>query len=202
MKLIVLSNPTHLKNEHEWLCSLFEMGLEYYHLRKPGFEKSAIENFLKQISPNYYNRIVLHSHYELAEKYNLKGIHISSPERGNLLSKCVSTSFHSLKEIEDCEQKYEYAFLSPIFDSISKQGYQAAFGKKELNLFFDSRTKNIDIIALGGINEQTIPEAMSYGFDGVAVLGAVWMSTNPVEKFNKLLSVCNIFTKINKTHHA
>lgn len=33
---------------------------------------------------------------------------------------------------------------------------------------------NTKVMALGGINEDTIPLAADYGFGGVAVLGALW----------------------------
>lgn len=196
MKLIVLSNPTNLNNEHELLCSLFEAGLEYYHLRKPDFSKEKMENFLKQIPQKYFNKIVLHSHHDLAEKYNLKGKHISSNYaelKGD--SKYISTSFHSFKDIENCKEKYDYVFLSPIFDSISKQDYPSNFDKKELTKFFIQQAKTFDIIALGGMNENTIYDAMEMGFDGVALLGGIWMATNPLEKFKVLLKVCKEFNK-------
>lgn len=196
MKLIVISNPTNFKNEHEILCSLFLSGLEYFHLRKPDFSKEEMENFLKEISPKYFNRIVLHSHHDLVERYNLYGKHISSNHielKGD--SQYISTSFHSLEEIENCKEKYDYVFLSPIFDSISKQHYPSNFDKKELAQFLIQHPKTVDIIALGGINKNTIYDAMKIGFDGVAVLGGLWISNNPIETFNLLLNVCKEFNK-------
>ena len=78
MKLILISYPTNIDNEHQILAHLFDEGLEYFHLRKPGFSKARIINYLSQIPDKYYNRIVIHSHYDLIRKYNLKGIHITS----------------------------------------------------------------------------------------------------------------------------
>lgn len=196
MKLIVISNPTNLNNEHDILCSLFEAGLEYYHLRKPDLSKEELDNYLQQIPLKYLNKIVLHSHHDLLEKYNLKGKHISSTKlnlKGD--SKYISTSFHTLEEIENCKEKYDYVFLSPIFDSISKQEYPSNFNKKQLTDFFIKHTKIVDVIALGGINEKTIDGALAYGFDGVAVLGGIWMSNNPLQIFNRLLKICKNFNK-------
>lgn len=197
MKLIVISNPTNLNNEHEILCSLFLSGLEYFHLRKPDFSKEEMENFLKKISPNYFNKIVLHSHHGLVEKYNLKGKHISSNHiEFKSDSKYISTSFHTLEEIENCKEKYDYVFLSPIFDSISKAGYKSNFDLNELNHSpLLRRGAGGEVIALGGINKNTIYDAMKIGFDGVAVLGGLWMSNNPIETFNLLLNVCKEFNK-------
>jgi thiamine-phosphate pyrophosphorylase len=42
------------------------------------------------------------------------------------------------------------------------------------------------VIALGGIDEDKIEICRALGFSGVAVLGAIWNSTNAVEKFKKI----------------
>jgi thiamine-phosphate pyrophosphorylase len=186
MKLIVISNPTNLNNEHEITCSLFDAGLKYFHLRKPDFSKNEMDNFLKQMPEKYFDRIVLHSHFELQEKYNLKGIHTKPHLQKTTLNEIsISASFHSFKEIEECKEKYDYFFLSPIFNSISKENYKAAFDRSELKCFLD-HNKERNIIALGGMDEHTIPDAIESGFNGVAVLGALWMSTDPLQKFLRL----------------
>ena len=66
-----------------------------------------------------------------------------------------------------------YCFLSPIFDSISKEGYKANFDKLELKEFLakDRKTK---VIALGGLTEENYLEVLELGFDGGAFLGSVW----------------------------
>jgi thiamine-phosphate pyrophosphorylase len=201
MKFIVISNPTELINEQEILCSLFEAGLEYYHLRKPEFEINEMEFFLKMIPEKYYERIVLHSHHELTKKYNLKGCHNSPLERGlRGVSKHVSTSFHSLKELKDCKEKYAYVFLSPIFDSISKQNYRSGFNKEELKEFL--KNNNTEIIALGGVDENTIQDAIEMGFDGVAVLGAIWLSKDPLKKFVALQKSLEAISTNKRAIHA
>ena len=70
-----------------------------------------------------------------------------------------------------------YVFLSPIFNSISKQGYASAFTPKAL---FEAKQKGIineKVVALGGITAANINKIKSYGFGGVALLGDVWRRT-------------------------
>ena len=98
--------------------------------------------------------------------------------------KIISTSFHSTKEIKASRRKYQYAFLSPIFDSISKQKYKSNFDLEKLERFLKSNSKNL--IALGGINETTIVSAKTLGFSGAASLGYIWKSKEPESKFKKL----------------
>ena len=160
MKIIVISSPIAVPNEHEIINSLFEEGLEIFQLHKPSFSKEEMKQFVQQIPFKYHNRIALHSSFP---------------------------KFHSFKELEEHKEKYEYAFLSPIFDSISKVDYKSKFDLKELK----EKIANKNIIALGGIDEDKIKICSEMGFAGVAVLGAIWNSKSPKEKFIKLKSICH-----------
>jgi thiamine-phosphate pyrophosphorylase len=64
--------------------------------------------------------------------------------------------------------------LSPVFDSISKAGYNSGFTYATLK---EASKKGIiegNVIALGGISTSNIASIVDMGFGGVAVLGAVW----------------------------
>ena len=63
--------------------------------------------------------------------------------------------------------------MSPVFDSISKQGYKANFNKEELKKFLKKERK-IKIMGLGGVTEDNYSELINLGFDGGAFLGSVW----------------------------
>ena len=154
-------------NEQEIINSLFEAGMEVFQVHKPLFSEKEIQNYIQKIPAKYHNKITLHSQY---------------------------LKFHSLKELEVCKEKYEYVFLSPIFDSISKSGYKSAFDLDELKnspLIFSRRGAGGEVFALGGIDEDKIELVSELGFDGVGVLGALWSNKNPIEKFKQLFSLCN-----------
>ncbi len=207
MKLIVISNPINLNNEHALLCSLFESGLEYYHLRKPDFTVNEVEEYIQQIPQQYLNKVVLHSHHQLAIKYKVKGVHFTHKnpyKRSDNFPTNMhrSASFHSLEELKNTESIFQYVFLSPVFDSISKKNHKTKIDKTALKFLLEHKTNKPEKIALGGINEHTISEAMEMGFDGIAVLGAIWMSGEPVKKFKHLLNVCNTFHEIKKENHV
>ncbi len=60
----------------------------------------------------------------------------------------ISTAFHDLQQLDVEYGALDYAFLSPIFDSISKAGYQAAFDLNDLTTCIAAC--NIPLVALGG----------------------------------------------------
>lgn len=86
-KIIVITEPQFIENEVTVVESLFEAGLEILHIRKPSASLAELESFLRAIAPQYLKRVVLHSHYQLMAKYNIRGIHLTSHVWEELLSK-------------------------------------------------------------------------------------------------------------------
>lgn len=60
----------------------------------------------------------------------------------------ISTALHDLQQLDVDYGALDYAFLSPIFDSISKAGYEAAFDLDNLTTCIAAC--NIPLVALGG----------------------------------------------------
>lgn len=176
MKLIVITNEVIFEKDGLIINHFFDEGLETLHLRKPLAKESELIYLLNQIEPKYHTRIVLHDHFTLLKSYNLKGIHLNRRNNVNHLieTASISCSCHSFESIEAYINNYDYMFLSPIFDSISKKGYKHAFSEEQLAEAEASCIINEKVIALGGISKETIPLAAQYGFGGVAALGSIW----------------------------
>ena len=101
----------------------------------------------------------------------------------------MSTSFHDLAKLQSYANKYDYVMLSPVFNSISSNGGQAAYAhgslKKVIKDMGDEK-----IVALGGLNAANIDDARSLGFSGVALLGALWHSNRkPIDVYNEAVNV-------------
>jgi thiamine-phosphate pyrophosphorylase len=180
--LIVITSPDKIPNESALINQLFAQGLKILHLRKPSWTKPDFEALLKSINPANKHKVVLHQFHELASKYNVKGLHLREENRKQLsllelkeLSKelkrknlTFSSSFHSIEEIILNGNVFDYVFLSPVFDSISKPGYVGSkFNVQSLK--FETK-----VIALGGIDKFNIVSIRKMGYDGAAVLGAIW----------------------------
>lgn len=182
--IILISNSAPVKDEHKIISQIFDEGLEIFHLRKKEYPESELRTFIGNIPEEHWQKIVLHSHYHLAGEYGLRGIHVPHNFNGKAASGTLSVSFHSPEEILKSELPFDYGFLSPVFDSISKEGYKSRFNADELKLFLkDTKAK---IIALGGIDEDKIETVREMGFSGIALLGAVWQSQQPVTKFKQI----------------
>jgi thiamine-phosphate pyrophosphorylase len=181
MLVIIVSYPTVLTNEAAHINELFKQGMELFHLRKPGYTEDQLEKLLIQITPGYYHNLVLHDHHHLAQKYNIKRIHFSEQKRKDIKENdleewkkkdfILSTSIHALDEHSDLSEKFSYTFYGPVFESISKPGYKPP-GDKFPILKVENR--KVKIIAIGGVTPDKMMLLNDLGFDGVALLGAVW----------------------------
>lgn len=199
MELVVITPERMLANEATVINRLFSGGLRTLHLRKPHSSAEDLRRLLTNIDVAYHQRIVLHDHFLLAEEFNLKGVHLNrrnnTPPAGKMLS--VSKSCHTWSELMETEA-YSYVFLSPIFNSISKEGYTRAFTEEELIAARNDGRLHRKVYALGGISRKEIEQAARYGFGGVVVLGTLWAKYEEdknedalLKRFDELRRECN-----------
>ena len=83
-------------------------------------------------------------------------------------------SCHSLEEIIKYKNDYDYLFLSPIFDSISKVGYKSEFNNQDLLEASEGGIIDEKVIALGGVTFDKIPYLKELHFGGVAMIGGLY----------------------------
>jgi len=185
--VIIISHPAYQKEESSLINQLFEVGMPIFHLRKPIATEQEVKTMLEQIKPEYRARIVLNQFYHLSEEFGIHRFHFSTDRRnkgehndwkkeGNVLS----TSTHSFEEYKKLDSCFDYAFLSPVFDSISKPFY------KKVQFEIDRNEKSkIELIALGGIEAANCLKLKDKGFDGIAVLGSVWNKLEPIQSYKE-----------------
>ncbi|MCB0481886.1 MAG: thiamine phosphate synthase [Flavobacteriales bacterium] len=200
MKLIVISSPNKSNSELKHIINFFENGLEIFHIKKKGFTNAKMIEFINSIPRKYHERLVLHSHYHLAVKFSVRGIHKGSKRKFKFFSVIkfyyarffgrslrVSKSFNSIQSLTSDKGKYDYVLLSPIFDRHDMQEFSAAYSEKQLrNVLFKCQH---NVIAFGGVKESRVNLARRTGFDGVAVHSDIWREKqNRLAKFIGLIN--------------
>lgn len=187
MEWIVITSPGFLQGEADFIDRLFNHGLDRLHLRKPGADIGECRRLLDGISREWLPRIVVHDNFGLCREYGLGGVHLNgrNPMAPPNHEGSVSRSCHSLEEISRYKGECDYLTLSPIFNSISKQGYMAAFEPEQLAAARDSGLIDSRVMALGGVTLENIPRVRELGFGGVAILGDVWqrMADGSVDEY-------------------
>jgi thiamine-phosphate pyrophosphorylase len=184
--MIVITNPFAIADEISIIDSLFEEGLSLLHIRKPGLSQLEMAKFIHQIKHEYRTKLVLHNHHEIATDFGVNRIHFSETERKKnyfpeISNMILSTSTHLIEDFNGLANIFDYAFLSPVFTSISKENYSP-----KTNLFEDlAKRENFStkLVALGGIHLDNIEKSLQHGFDDVALLGTIWNSPNSIKNF-------------------
>lgn len=177
MKFIVFTSPAFFAGEAFYIQRLFELGIDVLHFRKPMAGVEDCKRLLDAIPPRWLGRVVVHDHFGLCRDYGLMGIHLNSRNPHaptDFAPRSVSASCHSVDEVELRKPGLSYVTLSPVFDSVSKRGYRAAYTAAELcraaaDGIIDSR-----VVALGGVSLANIPLLRGWHFGGAALLGGVW----------------------------
>ena len=186
MKIVLITPPDFFVEEDKILTTLFEEGLDVLHLRKPNTAPMYSERLLTLIPKQYHNRIVTHDHFYLKEEFGLKGIHLNqrNPDVPLDYKGHVSYSCHSLEEVKQKKAYFNYVFMSPVFDSISKKNYLSNFSPEILKKASHDKIIDKQVIALGGITAENISMLKAYGFGGVAILGDIWNRFDTHEAIN------------------
>lgn len=195
--LIVISSEVDVENEVSIVNELFYEGLELFHLRKPEWPVEMQRDFLKKVNPDFLNNISVHQNYQTVSEFDLKYCHVKEKDRRaysqeDSLNAAVgkikkSTSFHDYNELQFQSHLWDYCFLSPVFDSLSKPGYKSSF-KKDFQIEADLYQR---VFALGGVTQNNIEEIFKKEFYGAAVLGEVWQDPiNAVKNFKELKEKC------------
>lgn len=186
-----MTTPYFFVEEHQILNALFDEGLELLHLRKPETEPVYSERLLSLISESYRKRIVVHDYFYLKNEYNLKGIHLNhrNPDLPPKYKGHISCSCHTAEEVDAHKKACDYVFLSPIFDSISKDGYSSRFSRAELRELTRRKTIDRKVMALGGVQLDNLQEVKEAGFGGAVILGDIWnrFSIHTTQDFKDLI---------------
>lgn len=191
-QLVLLTAPEPPPAEMEALAAIMESPVPpRLHLRRPTRTQAETAAWLRAAPAEWLPHLVLHNHHELAAEFGVGGVHFTASARAAGLhlarpaSGTISTSLHSLAEVRAVGAAFDYVFLSPIFNSISKAGYTSAFEPPEVAATLQA-VPEACVLALGGIQAGTLPLARQAGFAGAAVLGAVWEAPDPVAAFREL----------------
>jgi len=199
--IIALTAEEEIFSEQAVINALFEEGLDILHLRKYHFTDLQMSRYAASIDAAYLDKLVLHSHAHLSADLGISRIHVNEKSRQdgqvNQITGATiySTSVHHIDQFNSLEESWDYAFLSPLFPSISKAGY----GKDNALLNQLSMRSNaaVRLIGLGGINQNNCLVPLQQGADGIALYGALWKHPDPIENFiackQKLWKDSNIY---------
>jgi len=209
MKLVVVGPPFPFEKETNIINELFELGMDYHHIRSPFIEEDVQRKFIKRIKAKHRGKLVIHQHHDMAEEIEIRGVHLKETHRKLLnendaqytkwlerkkeqTSFHFSASFHDLTDLVECTHPFDYAFIGPVFSSISKTNYSASWSMAALERAIGDSI--VPTVTIGGIRPENIAQVKEWGASGVATLGHIWNSEDPVKSFIELKKQCDLLS--------
>jgi len=196
MKVLLVSGPDLFEGELGLLNQFLEQPGFELSIRKPGWDAEGIESMLAAMDPKHLSRIWIHGHPELALKFKTAGVHFGEkkkPEAHKWFAPLkeagirIGAACHDPNELEHLGD-YDRVLLSPVFESISKPGHIPSFEPEDVRKALVHKPKGTEVFALGGIIAERFELIGEMGFDGAALLGAVWAAQNPEGALAAILS--------------
>lgn len=188
MRLILFTSELSVTGEAAILKEALQAGFYRVHVKRRSFEKDSLRLFLDQFEDAELNRFVLHSEFDISAEYPVAGVHL--PEKIRQESyvldvglPVISSSFHTIADFEKEIMKFEYGFIGPVFNSISKPGYQGVPALLAINDKLKSSA-----VPVGGITPGNIQMIVDSGFSKAAINGFVWEHTSPSEAVKQFVS--------------
>lgn len=172
-RCVVITRELLSMEEIEPIAAILDCGCWRVHIRKPNADQEMLRSYLDVLCKRVdVKRLSMHYYHDIALEYGFGGLHGVTSAEGVL----KSISCHSLEEVETAHE-VDYLFVSPVFDSISKQGYKAAIDIDMAGALIKRGLKP-EVLALGGIEKSNLSVLEDAGFRNIALLGAVWRDGN------------------------
>ncbi|MCI6894641.1 MAG: thiamine phosphate synthase [Bacteroidales bacterium] len=195
MKLIGITSEHAVADEATRIVEALKAGFDYFHLRKPHYADEEMRRLIDSIPAEYHHQLTLGSNQHLISEYGIGGIHIkcscATIKSTIPFNARTSKSCHSIEEVAQCCDEYNYVFLSPIFDSVSKIGYSSNFTSEQLKSYSEKGLLK-HVVALGGVTADNLQTLMQYNLYGTAILGYLFSEMSITEYKERLHDIISI----------
>ncbi|MGR3310891.1 MAG: thiamine phosphate synthase [Candidatus Brocadiales bacterium] len=170
-----------------------EGGVDAVQLREKDLtsrELFEIADKFRRLTATFNAKFIINDRVDIALAVGADGVHLgrrSMPIKKvrALLGpkKLIGYSAHNLQEAQNAwNAEANYITFSPIYMSRSKQVTPVGADK----IATVKKNINIPVIALGGIDENNVQDALRNGADGVAVISNILVAENPLEAASSL----------------
>jgi thiamine-phosphate pyrophosphorylase len=198
LKALITNTKDH-PFETDKINRLFNAGLDVLHVRKPHHGKQELIEFLERIDSKYHPKIVLHNHYSLIKRFNLKGIHLHHGDRDSFFFKHLylpylrryakdMTISTTIEHLESARYLAKGPINCIIFSGVFNEHTTSRLSAKleKVNMKKILAEIKIPMFAMGGVNKETALLASHLGFSGIMMQNYIWDSKDAVQNLSLL----------------
>jgi thiamine-phosphate pyrophosphorylase len=195
--LLVVSDRRQATRSLEELAAVaFAGGCRWFSLREKDLSREVQTSLalrIQTIGLRYGATVILHGDPETAEAAALDGVHLGAngdarAARALLGPKAlIGQSVHTPEEARTAPaEALDYVIAGPAFLTASKPGYGPALGPEGLAAIVAVTT--LPVIAIGGIEAETVAICRKAGVAGIAVMGGVMRAEDPAVEVAALIA--------------
>lgn len=159
-------------------------------LKEEEFLEEAKE--LKELAVKYHVPFVINDNVEIARACDADGVHVGQDdtcmeEARKILGedKIIGVSVHTVEEAEKAEaQGADYIGVGAVFNTTTKLDVDN-MPKETVKAICEA--VDIPVVAIGGINLDTVAGLRGTGVDGIAVVSAIFAKEDKKEAVKELL---------------
>ena len=150
---------------------------------------------LRKILDSSGTPLIINDRVDVALASGAHGVHVGQqdmdPETVRALMGEDALIGYSVETMQQADQidelDIDYVGVSPIYSTPTKTDTGAPWGVDGLHALRQSTLK--PLVAIGGLNEKTIPETLRAGADGIAVVSAICAAKDPRRSASMLFSL-------------
>ncbi|MED0685294.1 thiamine phosphate synthase [Anoxybacillus ayderensis] len=157
-------------------------GVEKYRLAEKLFERCLAHDI----------PFIVNDDVDLALALQADGVHVGQEDeaaervRDRIGDRYLGVSVHNLNEVKQAlSARADYVGLGPIFPTVSKKDAKQACGLAMIK-HIRAHEKNVPLVAIGGITQQTAKQVIEAGADGIAVISAICRAEQIREQTKRL----------------
>lgn len=182
-----------------WLQRLLPLGISTIQLRVKDLTGQELEKEIAQainIAKQHNARLFINDYWQLAIKHDAYGVHLGQEDLDDANLKAISeaglhlgVSTHCFYEVARAHAiEPSYLACGPVYHTESKQMPWIPHGIKNLS-YWNNLMTSYSWVAIGGINEERIPEVAATGVSGIAMISAITHAEKPEQTAHDMLSL-------------
>jgi thiamine-phosphate pyrophosphorylase len=172
-------------------------GVDVIQLRERNLHSKGIYSLAKKIKETTDTtsaRLLINDRVDIAMAVGADGVHlgqngipVETVRRMVGHGMVIGVSTHNLEEAKKAENEgADYIFFSPVFATRCKPGADP----KGIDALLEiCSLVDIPVVALGGVNETTLPQLVARGVTNAAVMSAILTSKNPKQTASQLKAI-------------
>ncbi|MGU3496687.1 thiamine phosphate synthase [Xanthobacteraceae bacterium A53D] len=194
--LLIITDRTQARRDLAGILdAAFAAGLRWASVREKDLseaEQVALVQRLLPVARAHGARLTLHGTAHLAQAAGADGVHLpagadATAARALLGPQAlVGLSVHSEAEAAAAPPEASYVLAGPAFETRSKPGYGPALGPEGLARLAAATRR--PLLALGGIDQETLGLCQASGIKGAAIMGGIMRAEDPAAEARVLIA--------------